>query len=102
MTATRCCFDMRCASVRSFRNDDIYRSVSRCLYFIEDGLSRHSRASGNPAVLRSPGFRLALAIASLAGMTPELFNGLRKHRTIFSLLFPQPGAAPARGAEPLP
>ena len=30
---------------------------------------RHSRGSGNPELSKIPGFRLALAIASLAGMT---------------------------------
>jgi hypothetical protein len=39
------------------------------LYFMKDSLSRHSRESGNPELLKKPGFRLALAIASLAGMT---------------------------------
>jgi hypothetical protein len=28
-----------------------------------------------------PGFRVALAADSLPGMTPELFNGFRKHDT---------------------
>ena len=40
-------------------------------------LYRHSRASGNPEILRFPGFRLALAIASLAGMTFEYLSNLR-------------------------
>jgi hypothetical protein len=43
---------------------------------------RHARESGHPEVFEIPGFRLALAIASLAGMTSELFNGFRKHHTI--------------------
>jgi len=37
---------------------------------------RDSRAPGNPAVLRSPGFRLASAIADLAGMTFEVLRKL--------------------------
>lgn len=32
---------------------------------------RHSRESGNLDVFETPGFRLALAFASLAGMTLE-------------------------------
>ena len=39
-------------------------------------LRRHSRESGNPEVFEIPGFRLALAIASMAGMTLEIFNEL--------------------------
>jgi hypothetical protein len=34
---------------------------------------------GHREVFEIPGFRLALAIASLAGMTFELFNELKKH-----------------------
>ncbi len=41
----------------------------------------HARESGHPDVFEIPGFRLAPAIASLAGMTPELFNGLGKHHS---------------------
>jgi hypothetical protein len=37
---------------------------------------RHCRESGNPDCVEFPGFRLALAIASLAGMTPELCSEL--------------------------
>ena len=36
----------------------------------------HSRESGNPELFEFPGFRLALAIASLAGMTLGLFYEL--------------------------
>jgi hypothetical protein len=32
---------------------------------------RHYRESGNPVLVVFPGFRLALAIASLAGMTEQ-------------------------------
>jgi hypothetical protein len=54
-----------------------------------DRLYRHARESGqvsrtptiSPPLLRGRqrggGFRLALAVASLAGMTAELFNGFR-------------------------
>ena len=34
---------------------------------------------GNPEVFDFPGFRVALAIASLPGMTPKLFNGFQEH-----------------------
>jgi len=45
-----------------------------------DRLYRHARESRHPEVFEIPGFRLALAVASLAGMTVELFNGFRgKH-----------------------
>jgi hypothetical protein len=44
-------------------------------------LPRHARESGHPDVFEIPGFRLALAVASLAGMTSELFNGFREHHT---------------------
>ena len=37
---------------------------------------RHTRGSGHPDVFAIPGFRLALAIASLAGMTFDLLNEL--------------------------
>jgi hypothetical protein len=40
-----------------------------------DRLYRHARESGHPEGFEIPGFRLALAVASLAGMTVELFNG---------------------------
>ena len=43
---------------------------------------RHSRGRGNPEVLRSPGFRVALAIASLPGMTFELCCEFQFHDTI--------------------
>ena len=39
---------------------------------------RHTREGGYP-VFDFPGFRVALAIASLPGMTPKLFNGFREH-----------------------
>ena len=42
---------------------------------------RHCRESGNPDLVEIPGFRVALAIASLPGMTPKLFNGFREHQT---------------------
>jgi hypothetical protein len=42
---------------------------------------RHCRESGNPDCVEFPGFRLALAIASLAGMTPELCSALLGHDT---------------------
>ena len=32
-----------------------------------------------------PGFRVALAIASLPGMTPKLFNKLREHHTSLAI-----------------
>jgi hypothetical protein len=38
-------------------------------------------AKGHPEVFEIPGFRVALAIASLPGMTLKLFNGFRKHHT---------------------
>jgi len=41
---------------------------------MQDSLNRHSRGSGNLELLRNPGFRLALAIASLAGMTYEIIT----------------------------
>jgi hypothetical protein len=44
-------------------------------------LDRHARESGHPEVFEIPGFRVALAIASLPGMTLKLFNGFRKHHT---------------------
>src|ERR687895_2999489 len=47
------------------------------------GSRRHARGSGHPEVFEIPGFRLALAIASLAGMTFELLNELKKHHTRF-------------------
>jgi hypothetical protein len=42
---------------------------------------RHTRESGYPEVFDFPGFRVELAMASLPGMTPKLFNGFRKHHT---------------------
>ncbi|HEY6366395.1 MAG TPA: hypothetical protein VI585_16540, partial [Candidatus Binatia bacterium] len=36
--------------------------------------ARHTRESGYPEVFDFPGFRVALAIASLPGMTTELFK----------------------------
>jgi len=39
------------------------------------------RESGHPEVFEIPGFRLALAIASLAGMTRELLSGFLLHDT---------------------
>jgi hypothetical protein len=44
-------------------------------------LPRHSRESGIQVRFVFSGFRLALARASLAGMTAELLNGFRKHHT---------------------
>jgi hypothetical protein len=44
---------------------------------MQDSLNRHFRESGNPELLGIPGFRLALAVASLAGMT---FNKLPKFK----------------------
>jgi hypothetical protein len=42
---------------------------------------RHSRGSGNPEAFDFPGFRVALAIASLPGMTIELCDELQKQHT---------------------
>jgi hypothetical protein len=42
---------------------------------------RHTRESGYPEVFDFPGFRVALAIASLPGMTLKLFNGFQEHYT---------------------
>jgi hypothetical protein len=39
---------------------------------------RRARESGHPGVFDFPGFRVALAIASLLEMTIELCNGLRR------------------------
>src|SRR5919106_4736024 len=39
----------------------------------------HTREGGYPEYLDFPGFRVALAIASLPGMTQILFNELQKH-----------------------
>jgi hypothetical protein len=44
-------------------------------------LQRHSRISGNPDTSELLGFRVALAIASLPGMTVQLRNKLLKHHT---------------------
>ncbi len=41
----------------------------------------HTGESRYPEVFEIPGFRLALAIASLAGMTPELFSEFRSRHT---------------------
>jgi hypothetical protein len=40
---------------------------------------RHARESGHPEVFEIPGFRVALAIASLPGMTLELGSELQGH-----------------------
>ena len=45
----------------------------------------HSRGCGNPGFSESPGFRLALANASLAGMTSEASDEVRRCHTIVSL-----------------
>jgi hypothetical protein len=37
-------------------------------------LTRHCRESGNPDFFEFPGFRVALAIASLPGMVIELYR----------------------------
>ena len=42
---------------------------------------RHTRESGYPEVFEFPGFRVALAIASLPGMTHKLFNEFGGHHT---------------------
>jgi hypothetical protein len=42
---------------------------------------RHSRESGNPEAFEFLGFRVALAIASLPGMTIELCKELQIHHT---------------------
>jgi hypothetical protein len=42
---------------------------------------RHTRESGYPEVFEIPGFRVALAIASLPGMTSELGSGFQKQDT---------------------
>ncbi len=42
---------------------------------------RHTRESGYPEVFDFPGFRVALAIASLPGMTPKLFKGFQEPAT---------------------
>ncbi len=57
----------------------------------------HARESGHPDFIENPGFRLALAIASLAGMTSESFKRfqeqpprsitVRKLATLIVLLF---------------
>ena len=47
---------------------------------------RHSRENGNPEVFEIPGFRVAPAIASLPGMTPELWRELQFHHTSDSLI----------------
>src|SRR5262245_37164643 len=41
----------------------------------------HSRGNGNPEPFEIPGFRVALAIASLPGMTTEFCNELQIHHT---------------------
>ena len=43
--------------------------------------SRHARESGHPDAIDFPGFRVALAIASLPGMTFELSNELQRHHS---------------------
>src|ERR687891_2591835 len=43
--------------------------------------SRHARESGHPEEFAFPGFRVALAIASLPGMTIELCRELQGHHT---------------------
>jgi hypothetical protein len=58
---------------------------------------RHSRESGNPEFFKSSEFRLALAIASLAGMTSELCDDFVRHDTGVCLL-PWPLKAESRGA----
>jgi hypothetical protein len=40
----------------------------------------------NPVLLVFPGFRVALAIAGLPGMTIQLCNELLRHITLFSVL----------------
>jgi hypothetical protein len=46
---------------------------------MQDTLNRHFRESGNPELLGIPGFRLALAIASLAGMTFKKLPKFKRH-----------------------
>jgi hypothetical protein len=53
-------------------------------------LHRHARESGHPEVPGFPGFRLALAIASLAGMTFEIFNVLLGQDTSERSIFIEP------------
>src|SRR5438876_12449022 len=40
---------------------------------------RHARESGHPGLPKFPGFRLALAIATLAGMTFEICDEFLRH-----------------------
>jgi hypothetical protein len=40
-----------------------------------------AQAEESTAPLKLPGFRVALAIASLPGITPKLFNGFRRQHT---------------------
>jgi len=42
--------------------------------FVRIAFIRLSRESGNPGPFKFPGFRLALAVASSAGMTTRLFS----------------------------
>ena len=43
--------------------------------------SRHTGGSRRPEAVEIPGFRVALAIASLPGMTSELFREFLSHHT---------------------
>jgi hypothetical protein len=46
----------------------------------------HARENGHPEVFEIPGFRVALAIASLPGMTIELCCELLSHHTSTTVL----------------
>jgi hypothetical protein len=54
----------------------------RWQYKIDGHPSRHTRESGYPEGFDFPGFRVALAVASLPGMTTDFFNGFQKDLTI--------------------
>jgi hypothetical protein len=45
--------------------------------------------AGHPEIFEIPGFRVALAIASLPGMTIELFNEFLRHHTSSQRKFSQ-------------
>jgi hypothetical protein len=87
--------------VISIRNQALSTSVLE-LKFAKRSQSlpiSHARESAHPEVFENPGFRVALAIASLPGMTLKLFNGFRKHHTRTSD-WDVPVTAQKRGREP--
>ncbi len=71
----------------SVLNDPVASSVLELKFANKSARpQRHTRESGylvgagfNPAL--TSGFRVALGIASLPGMTPKLFNGFWEHHT---------------------